>query len=233
VIYIYCILPGGRNPPAGLSGIAGAAVEAHETGGLLCWASRLHQPPGGAADTARAHNAVVVAAMDDAVTPVPLRFGQTFADADAMLQAVAARGDEWQRLLHHFAGRAEYGVRIARAAQDSAGDSAVDRARDVHAAGAASGTAYMAALRRRHAAESRRRAAAVRIADQVRDRAGARIADARVEPAAAGQDMVSLAHLVAWGDAEAYHAVMREVRMEMSELRFLFTGPWPPYSFVE
>jgi hypothetical protein len=224
-LYAYCILPGGLQPPEALTGIAGAAVEAVPAGDVACWASRLGDYPAGGADVAREHNAVVVAAMDREVTPVPLRFGQTFTDRDGLASAVGARSSEWIELLGRFAGRAEYGIRVARAQADTA--------RDVHPAGAESGTAYMAALARRQADETGRRAEGERIGRLIRERAGALIADARLEAAAGTQGIVSLAHMVAWNDADAYHALLQNIRSEMTDLRFLYTGPWPPYSFVE
>jgi hypothetical protein len=173
----------------------------------------------------REHNAVVVAAMDREVTPVPLRFGQIFPDRDALVSAVGARSSDWLELLGRFARRAEYGIRVARAEADTA--------RDVHPARAESGTAYMAALARRQADESGRREEGERIGRLIRERAGSLITDARLEFAAGARGIVSLAHMVAWNDADAYHALLQNMRSEMTDLRFLYTGPWPPYSFVE
>jgi hypothetical protein len=224
-LYAYCILPEGRQPPETLTGIAGTRVTAVAAGGVSCWTSHLHESPAGGAGVARQHNAVVVAAMDREVTPVPLRFGQLFPDRDALVEGVTARSDDWIELLGRFAGRAEYGVRVARTHADAA--------RDVRAAGAESGTAYMAALARRHADETGRREEGARIDRLIRERAGSLIADARVEPAAGAEGIASLAYMVAWKDADAYHALLENIRSEMSGLRFLYTGPWPPYSFVE
>jgi hypothetical protein len=223
-------MPGGYTPPAGLRGIAGAVVERFDAGGITCWASTLNNTPDGGVDVARAHNAVVVAGMDRDVTPVPLRFGQTFPGAGQLVEGVSARRDEWSRLLDHFAGRAEYGVRVTGETQPG---SATEAARDVHPAAARSGTAYMAALMRRQTAETERRAVAARVAQRVRDAGGPLIADARAEPLAAGRGVASLAHLVAWNDVDAYHAVVMQVRSELTDFQFLATGPWPPWSFVE
>jgi hypothetical protein len=224
VCYAYCIVPAGRTPRAGLAGVAGGAVTAIDAGSLCCWVSTLDEAPGTAVDVIRSHNAVVVAAMDRDITPVPLRFGQFFQDRGAVVAGIAARSTEWHDLLGRFAGRAEYGVRIARAGPEAA--------RDVHAAAYPSGTAYMAELARRQAAEARREEDGARIAARLAERAGPLIADARVEPAVGARGVVTIAHLVAWDDADAYHAALQHVRSETESLRFLFTGPWPPYSFV-
>jgi hypothetical protein len=229
-LYAYCIVPGGHPPPAALQGIAGAAVNAFDAGNVTCWASELRSTPGGGVEVARAHNAVVVAGMDRNVTPVPLRFGQTFPGDAQLIEGVTARVGEWIRLLDHFAGRAEYGVRVTGEEPPAGGGQA---ARDVHRAAAQSGTAYMDALMRRQAAETERRAVAADIARRVRDAGGRLIADGRAEPLAAGRGVVALAHLVAWNDMDAYHAVVTQVRSELTDFRFLETGPWPPWSFVQ
>jgi hypothetical protein len=45
-------------------------------------------------------------------------------------------------------------------------------------------------------------------------------------------DMVSVAHLVARTDFDTYRRRLRELRERSPHLRFLASGPWPPYSFA-
>ncbi len=45
--------------------------------------------------------------------------------------------------------------------------------------------------------------------------------------------LVSVAHLVERGAEREYRVALEVLRHERPDLRFLVTGPWPPYSFGE
>jgi hypothetical protein len=228
-ILAYCIVPPRKLPPPGLAGCGGAAVRVIEAAdALACWAS--DSPPALRRDEAaiREHHGVVASAMDDEVTPVPLRFGQSFPDDDAAATAIAADARRWHALLRHLAGHAEFGVRIVGFAEDAA--------RDVHPPAAESGREYMAALARRQAVTQHAFAEGERIAALVRSRAGGLIAESTQEPVRGSQGGLVMAHLVAWQDVEAWraamHAVQDALRLDAPDARLLLSGPWPPYSFV-
>ena len=54
----------------------------------------------------------------------------------------------------------------------------------------------------------------------------------RVEPLEPAAGIVSIAHLVRRPDFEAYSLAVRSVTQQYADARFLFSGPWPPYSFA-
>ena len=58
------------------------------------------------------------------------------------------------------------------------------------------------------------------------------VADSRSDLRPDARTLINMAHLVAWRDAEAYHSRMQAMREARTDLRLLFSGPWPPYSFV-
>ncbi|HSJ23374.1 MAG TPA: GvpL/GvpF family gas vesicle protein [Longimicrobiales bacterium] len=224
-------MPRQRLPGPDLRGAGGNPVTAVPAGEhLACWVTEVARHPQVTADVVRAHHDVSAAAMDSKVTPVPLRFGQVFESAAAAADAIAAEETRWLELLRRFAGHAEFGVRVI--AESPLAPAGPEQARDVRTRRAASGTAYMAALAERQAEEKRRKEAGDALVRTTLQRAGSLIADARHEPLTSGHGVVTMAHLVAWNDADAYHACMRDVRAESDGLRFLFSGPWPPYSFV-
>jgi len=222
-LHVYCVVPVDHAPPAELRGLGGSAVALLECADLGVWVGGLAARPVADVAAARAHNHVVAAAMNDAVTPVPARFGQWFEDGDAARAKIAADAAHWRGLLERFRGRAEYGVRVH--GLEPVADEA---AQDVHAG--ASGTRYMQELKRRHGEQARRRAQGDEVAASLAQAAGVLLQDARSENFAEG---VAVAHLVAWNDVALYHTAMRRVEAARRDLRFLFTGPWPPYSFVE
>jgi hypothetical protein len=225
-VHVYCIAPASYRPPADLHGLDGAVVHSHDSGQLAVWYTDHAAPPVASIEHVRAHDAVVRAAMTTDITPVPVRFGQWFEDAAGAAAQVAAQADHWSALLRQFATRAEYGVRVIPLDDES------QRARDVHPPPAPSGRAYMEALAERQAEAERMRGTAEAFAAAVTARLQDVIADSRVELRPDARTIATIAHLVAWRDAEAYHSRMRAIRDAHTELRLLFTGPWPPYSFV-
>jgi hypothetical protein len=227
-LHLYCLLPSDMPPAAGISGIAGAAVEAVHCDALACWITRHDVRPAATTDSVRAHNAVVTAAMSPRVTPVPLRFGQWLADAGAVCSSIGKNAPHWLDLLHRFAGHAEYGVRIARTGLADAPQTA----RDVHPGHEHTGREYMTLLARRHAATAGWKADAARIAADLLATAGAAVSDSRIELPGGADEMVSLALLIPAARAAEYHESLGGFRSQRRELRFLCTGPWPPYSFV-
>lgn len=219
-VHVYCVVPAGLEPGPDLYGVEGAAVNRIDAGAVALWASGHALAPRADIDAVRAHNQVVAAAMDHETTPVPIRFGQWFADPADAAERTAADSARWLTLLDRFAGMAEFGIRVTALAGP---------AREMHIARPHSGTAYMTQLARYAAGAAHVKRQAERLARLIEERArviGSVVTDA-------GDGAVSIAHLLAWDDVELYHTVVAGVRDAESSLTLQFTGPWPPYSFVE
>lgn len=224
MLHLYCILPAEHTLPDGCVGLDAQRPFAIQAGGLAVWATEHESPVAPSLTAVRIHNDLVAAAMDERVTPIPLRFGQASPDREAAAKRVTTEADTWSKLLGRFAGHAEYGVRVMPGAPGAE--------QDVHTAKAESGTEYMASLARRHARTTDRRTEGERIVEAVATRVGSLAGDTRVEYGPADGPLVTITHLVAWTAADAYHGAMREVREMSGDARIFLTGPWPPYSFV-
>lgn len=222
--YLYCVLPAGQEPPAGLRGIEDARVEAIVESGLTLWTSPLPRRPAATIEAIQQHNAVVEAAMAAGVTPVPLRFGQ-YVRRPELAARVAEHRDRWRSALAGFAGCAEYGVRVIEPERAAP-------ARDVRRR-PESGRAYLEALARSAGLDRERQARAEALAAELRARLGDVIAHDRVEPLPSAHGLASIAHLVHRDRVDEYTTLIDAARAELSELRFLTSGPWPPYSFAE
>lgn len=224
MLHLYCILSAGRDAPDDCEGLESRRPFGIQAGELVILATEHETPIAASIGAVRVHNAVIAASMNEQMTPVPLRFGQTAADRNAAAESVGGEAERWSGLLRRFAGRAEYGVRVMVEQEDAE--------QDVHAAKAASGREYMASLAMKQARTAARRTEGERFAGMVAERVGTLADETRVEWGGAEGPVVSISHLVAWTAAEAYHGAMREVREASEDARFLLTGPWPPYSFV-
>src|SRR5688572_24490278 len=91
-VYGYCVVPGDHGPVS-LAGIDGAPVRAHRIGELAVLVSDMARPEPNA-ERIQQHNAVIEAVVTEALTPVPLRFGQ-WADTPAVFDAVVQERAEW------------------------------------------------------------------------------------------------------------------------------------------
>jgi hypothetical protein len=223
--HLYCILPAAIEPPADLAGVASVAVEPLAAGPVCCWASRHGQRPQPTAAAATAHHTVVHAALGLGVTPVPLRFGQWFADGDEAVAAIAGDAAAWQHTLERVAGCVEFGVRITT-------DSASTAARDVRGSRAGTGTAYMQALARSRAEATLRRTEAMALAADLEMRAGSLLRETRTAASRDAAVLADIAHLVARRDEEDYTQMIHEMRRHHPHVRFRVSGPWAPWSFV-
>ena len=225
-LHLYCIVPVAHPVTEHCIGVDSEHPFVLDAGGgLAVWASEHDAPVAASVAAVRAHNDVVTAAMDRTVTPVPLRFGQSAPDRNAATERVTEDAAKWLDLLERFAGRAEYGVRVMRDLYETE--------QDVRAASVQSGTEYMAALAGKRARAAERRTEGQRIVGEIEARLGSLAVDTRVEYPPTGRIVATIAHLVAWTDADTYHDAARDLRDALQDARLVVTGPWPPYSFVE
>lgn len=246
-IYLYCLTDPVSEPAAGLRGLGGELVRAVPVGHASAWVSDLGAGLGSAtAEMVRAHDSVVRAALS-IETPLPARFGQTFAGDQALRRALEARADGIARALDRVRGGVEMTVRVllpevgsedvSRNFTVSAleGDEAeVGGAATRAAAGApeGAGRAYMARLR-----DKRRAAAAIKKRAEFLQARVAHAVDGVVReevystPSPAAHSF-SVSHLVAREAIGQYRLRVDSLVRGDPILRLLVSGPWAPYSFA-
>lgn len=248
-IYLYCLTDTANEPAADLRGLGGSLVRSVPTSmHSAAWVSDLPSGLGPAtAELARVHDRVVRAALSGE-TPLPARFGQTFAGEDALLRALAGRSEVIARALERVRGGVEMTIRIllpqagdevaaggapgANAGVTEPGGATGGRLATTARAREGAGSAYMAGLRdRQHAAAALRRQA-----DFLQSRV-ARAVDgiAREElrsPLTPGARSLAISHLVARQAVCQYRLAVNSVVASDPALRLLISGPWAPYSFA-
>ncbi len=221
-LYVYCIVPAAHEP-RGVIGIDHAEVTRFDWGDLSCWVSSLEQRPEPALDRVRAHNDVVQAAVTETITPVPIRFGQWLDTTAALEKHVEPNAVRYTTLLRRFAGTLEFGLRVLdpdRSAQVLPPPQPI------------SGMAYMTALR------DQLRGAELDAPDIAAVRAtlhagfDGSVREEQFEPLRTTHGLLSVAHLVERAGFDEYRARLGLIRDAWPRLRFLASGPWPPYSFA-
>ncbi len=231
--YAYCLVEAGLAPPEGLEGLDGAPVEAAAVAEQLwAWTSSLPARPKADVDAIRIHNRVVSAVLDCCSTPLPLRFGQWMEDRDALLARLSDRAPVLTRALAKVEGAVEYGVRAMEA---SAGAAAMteDVVRATSPENAESpGRAYLAAAAARLHEREQGGGAASAALRELAARVGGVVRDSVVEEATGPSAGAASVFLVDRNEVDAFLELARSFRRERADLRFLITGPWPPYSFA-
>lgn len=222
-LYLYCIGPPDHPAPEeieGIEGIDSAPVRALDLDGLRGWISPLAAAPAASLDRVRRHNAVVEASAR-ARTPLPMRFGQWFASEAELLESIAERRPGLERALERVRGAMEYGVRVMD--PDRPSPATPDRS---------SGKAYLEGLARREEAVEVARRRGAEVAAELRSFLGPLVRAQEVRQGGSGA-LVAIAHLVARHDTGTYTTRLRTFSSGRPELRFVFSGPWPPYGFTD
>lgn len=223
-LHLYCVTPAGHEPDIALRGVDDRPVTAVVAGEIAVWVSPASAPPRATLETVQRHHAVVEAAMR-AVTPVPLRFGQWLDGEAAVRERAAARAADWSRLLDEVRGTAEYGIHVIDPRLPEA-------ARDVRPQAGGGGRAYLEALAAGGTERARRTEEGTRVARQLEGAVRGHVVRTRIDPLDSPHGLVSIAFLVPHTDVDAYRAGLARAVETHSELRFLTSGPWPPYSFA-
>ncbi len=222
-LHLYCVTPADHKP-SGVPGLDDAPVTTIDADDLAVWVSPAAAPIRASVEAVQRHHAVIEAAMQQ-VTPVPLRFGQWLADEADVRTRTAARAAEWRTQLAELAGTAEYGVHIIDPRLSAP-------ARDVRPEPTDSGRAYLEALAGHRAEHARRSAAGRVIAAELESELGPTVVGSRVEALETAHGLASVAFLVRRDSATDYRDALARAVAARRELRFLTSGPWPPYTFV-
>jgi hypothetical protein len=221
---LLCILPAGQPPGTDSAGSAGPALEGLVLHSLTLWIRSAPQPPAPTLEEVRAHHAIVADAWSRFPAVLPVRFGEWFATRGELMTAVEPKVPEYESALTRVAGMGEFSIRIL--------DPALAEAAGPEPATATRGTAYLRAALERTRARERAEARGRSVAAQLREALGSMIRDERIEPLPSPHGLVMVAHLIAREREAEYEAAAARFAESARELRFLRTGPWPPWSFT-
>lgn len=184
-------------------------------------------------------HAVALGAIHRRGDVLPVRFGTTLADEDAVCDLLCRRQAEWLEELDCLAGTGEIGLRIelaqGPAVPASQSRDQVSGVRDqvvgLSPAPRQSPAGYLAARQARYRQQDDQcRRAELAAEDCVRAMDGLYRQWRRLRPEPPG--VVRLAFLVERGRFAAFAKRLGCLRAGRISRRFTFLGPWPPYSFA-
>jgi hypothetical protein len=221
--------------PAGLTGIDGAAVRALDIDRMVAWVSDAQprpRPPEIAEDIAiagvREHDAVVEAALGTGITPVPVRFGQRFANDEACAQGLARNAGRISTLLEAVQGFVEMTLILAPSTRRVVADLIPVLPEMV---GEGAGRRYLESLREREAATGSVRQALDTLGQRLSVAAQEFVRRVSVHENLAKMPMRAISHLVARDVVDRYRESVGAVH-PTADYRFLVVGPRAPYSFA-
>lgn len=252
-IYLYCLTDPGCAPAADLRGLGGAPVRVVPLAGSARSAAWVSDLPGELGpvtpELARIHDRVVRAALSRE-TPLPARFGQSFAGEEALRRALEARAEAIVHALERVRGGVEMTVRVLLSEPGSAareGDTTGDAAGRDRASSATGdlapgdpgggapvgvGRAYMDRLRDRQQGSAALRRKAEFLQARVSRAVDAVVREEVCSTVMPGTHSFSLSHLVAREAVGQYRLAVDSLVQGDPSLRLLVSGPWAPYSFT-
>jgi hypothetical protein len=220
MIWVYGICDHPEIPPPRRRGLAQAPLDGLREGALMAVFTRhAHSVGDPAPDALWAHERVVERLMVDRAV-LPMRFGSSVEDEDALRRVLIERRQPLLAALARVAGRVELGVRVLELASNGASAEVA-----LVTSGAPSGREYLAA--KLHHGQR-----ATRLATELHEPLAALSAEVRVQSPRGVEDVLRGAYLVERGVVPRFRATVERLQLAHPEVAILCTGPWPPYTFV-
>ncbi|HEY7419800.1 MAG TPA: GvpL/GvpF family gas vesicle protein [Ktedonobacteraceae bacterium] len=235
--YIYAIVRRGAHIPPTLTGLADAPLS------TVAWQdlAAVISPIGSTTlpttpDSLLCHEAVVEA-LEQAGPTLPVRFGTILADVAAVTQAIAGKHEVLLADLVRVGDKVELGLTILW--DTPAGRSEAQAMQQTPTATAAparsmpgAGTRYLETRLAHYQRETAQHNQARAVITQMEQILGLYLLERRYRILSSPRFAVRAAYLVQPGHIQDIQHVVDNMREERPELRWLLSGPWPPYTFV-
>ncbi len=233
--YVYAILARETVLPPGLVGFGGATLSTVPCGALAA-ATSPHDPgePHPTAESVLRHEAIVEA-LRQMGPALPVRFGTVLPNEGAVADALADRYDVLVADLARLGDKVEFGLTVLWdrpiGNDDEPRDDRSPISREVTEA-AGPGARYLRARLDEHRREAAARDRAKALAGDLDRALGSHTLERRCTILATSRLAVRAAYLLDPSRVRPFQETFQAIRRGHPDLRFLLSGPWPPYSFV-
>ncbi len=235
--YVYCIVQSADALRFGSIGIGAEPAEVH-TVNFKEIAAVVSDTPSDVLDATRenvlAHERVNETVMRD-FTVIPMSFGTVFKTRDDIVELLRGAYDAFSDVLHKMQDKLEFGLKVlwdrdVIVRQIEQEDEDIRRLKKEISS--QKGSTYFARMQYGRlidgALQTRSERYVGELFEQLRDVAVASRANKPI-----GDKMImNAAFLVARDKERAFDARVKEIGAKYSKLNFKYTGPWPPYNFV-
>jgi len=234
-LYIYAVMDSERKLVAPLLGLDGSPVGIIACGGMSAAFSNLERAGSRLGpDDALVHEAVVEQLMTIA-TVLPFRFGTLFASQKEVLIMMVEHVTEFRENLARLCHKAEFSLKVLWPAEAIQREILGSLSRDKFGGFCPSNSAagkYMTErfdafrINQLIEAEADRRIAEI-------DRRLSRwVVEKKLERLLTPSLLLKAVYLVEAGRQAEFKQAYADMQREAGNLRYLFSGPWPPYNFV-
>jgi hypothetical protein len=223
-LYAYCLVEGLKQLGS-ISGISSAPVRLLKVDDLSVLVSDYE---GDAIPVTREHamsHATVVQSILDQTTPLPCRFG-TLVSEQHLRSFLTTNKQAIADKLAHVRGCVEMNVKAIYPVPDL--ENVTDKQAPL-----GPGTAFLEEKRRALGGDERFAAQRTDLSNLLSKHLNGLTRDEQISVRASDKGvLVAAAHLVKRPEIQQYREKMAAAREPRPELRFLISGPWPPYSFA-
>lgn len=220
--YAYCLVEDFDALDASTRGISGAAVRLLQIDELAVLVSDLNADTVAVTRENALDHAAVVRSVLDRTTPLPFRFG-TLVNEEQLRSHISARKPALQTRFAHVRDCVEMSVKIIREISKDQAEPSDE---------ITSGTSFLKEKRRELIGSEQKAAEATEISAWLHEQVDGLIRDEQVTVRPSEKLVLAAAHLVERANLREYKEKMAAARKNRPELHFLFSGPWPPYSFA-
>jgi hypothetical protein len=223
-LYAYCLIEDLGAFDSTTRGISGAAVRLLQVDQYGVLVSDFDSDTVAVTRENALDHAAVVRSVLDRTTPLPFRFG-TLVTEQQLSSYISARKPALQTRFELVRGCVEMSVKIIR-------EVSTDHDRTKSEEVITTGTTFLQEKRRELRGSEFKAAEAAEISTWLHAEVDGLIRDEQVTVRPSEKLAVAAAHLVERDKIPQYKETMAAARENRPELHFLFSGPWPPYSFA-
>jgi hypothetical protein len=235
--YVYCVIQSAESLKFGAAGIGDNGSEIH-TIHYRDLAAVVSDVPLGILDSTRenvlAHERVNEIVMRDH-TVIPMSFGTVFKTKDDTVQLLRSAYDAFGDVLNKMRDKMEFGLKVLWE-RDSVVKDIEDEDEGIHRLkneiALQKGSTYFARLQYGRAIDAALQARSERYGTEILDRLRDVAVASRINKPIGDKMIMNAAFLVSRDQESAFDSRVKSIAAEHEKLTFKYTGPWPPYNFV-
>jgi hypothetical protein len=235
--YVYCVIQSADPLKFGAAGIGDNTSEIH-TIHYRDLAAVVSDVPLGILDSTRenvlAHERVNEIVMRDH-TVIPMSFGTIFKTKDDIVQLLRSAYDAFGDVLAKMRDKMEFGLKVLWD-RDSVVKDIEDEDEGIHRLkneiALQKGSTYFARMQYGRAIDAALQSRSERYGTEILDRLRDVAVASRINKPIGDKMIMNAAFLVSRDQEGAFDSRVKSIAAEHDKLTFKYTGPWPPYNFV-
>lgn len=235
--YVYCVIQSAEPLKFGAAGIGDNGAEIH-TIHYRDLAAVVSDVPLGILDSTRenvlAHERVNEIVMRDH-TVIPMSFGTIFKTKDDIVQLLRSAYDAFGDVLAKMRDKMEFGLKVLWD-RDSVVKDIEDEDEGIHRLkneiALQKGSTYFARMQYGRAIDAALQSRSERYGSEILDRLRDVAVASRINKPIGDKMIMNAAFLVSRDQESAFDGRVKSIAAEHDKLTFKYTGPWPPYNFV-